>query len=123
MKRLLITTISLIALCGCNQNQKTPDQIRQDAANATDSAAKAAAVATADAKAAVQGVQDSLNSNHGTNINSATRDSLTALPGLSGAAADRIIAGRPYTATTDLVDRHILSGTEYDRISSRINAN
>jgi DNA uptake protein ComE-like DNA-binding protein len=124
MKRLIITTISLIALCGCNNtNTKTPDQIRQDAQNATDSATKVAAVATADAKAAVQGVQDGLNLHHPININTASHDDLAALPGLTGVTADKIIDGRPYASTSDLVGRHIVSGAEYDRISNRISAN
>jgi DNA uptake protein ComE-like DNA-binding protein len=123
MKRLIITTISLIALCGCNQNQKTPDQIRQDAANATNSATKIAAVATEDAKAAVQGVQDGLALGHPMNINTASRESLLSLPGMTKSTADKIIDGRPYTSTSDLVGRHIISGAEYDHISSRITAN
>ena len=123
MKRLIITTISLIALCGCNQNQKTPNQIRQDAANAASSATKVAAVATEDAKAAVQGVQDGLALGHPTNINTASRDSLSSLPGMDTRTADKIIDGRPYTSTSDLVGRHIVTGAEFDRISSRITAN
>ncbi|SFS02439.1 Helix-hairpin-helix motif-containing protein [Granulicella pectinivorans] len=123
MKRLIITTISLLALCGCNQNTKTPDQIRQDAQNATSQASKVAAVATEDAKAAVQGVQDGLNLGHPVNINSASRDDLAALPGMDARMAGRIVDGRPYTSTSDLVGRHIVTGTEYDKISSRITAN
>jgi DNA uptake protein ComE-like DNA-binding protein len=123
MKRLIITTISLVALCGCNQNAKTPDQIRQDAQNATNQATKVAAVATEDAKAAVQGVQDGLNLGHPININTAARDSIASLPGVTGTTADKIIEGRPYTSTSDLVGRHIVTGTEYDRISNRITAN
>jgi len=123
MKRLIITTISLIALCGCDNNQKTPDQIRQDATNATNSAAKVAAVAAEDAKAAVQGVQDSLNLGHPVNINNATRDTLEALPGVDTRTADKIIDGRPYTSTSDLVGRHIVTGAEFDHIANRITAN
>jgi DNA uptake protein ComE-like DNA-binding protein len=116
-------SIGLIALCGCNNNTKTPDQIRQDAANATTSATKVAAVATEDAKAAVQGVQDGLKLAHPVNINSASHDDLTSLPGMDSRTADKIIEGRPYTSTADLVGRHIVSDTEFDHISSRITAN
>lgn len=123
MKRLIITTISLVALCGCNQSQKTPDQIRQDAANAASSATKVAVVATEDAKAAVQGVQDGLALGHPTNINTASREGLSSLPGMDTRTADKIIDGRPYTSTSDLVGRHIVTGAQFDRISSRITAN
>ncbi len=121
MKRLIFTTVSLLALAGCTPNPKTPEQIRQDAANATKSADHVADVATADARAAVQGVQDGLKL--GTvNINSASRDDLTALPGVDGSTADAIISGRPYHSPSDLLDRHLVSRSEYDRISGKINA-
>src|SRR5882762_31892 len=123
MKRLILTTVSLLALAGCNQNQKTPEQIRQDAANATSSATRAADVAAKDAKAAVEGVQEGLKAGRPVNINTASRDDLTALPGLNGATADKIINGRPYSSPSDLLDRHLVSRAEYDRIAPRINAN
>jgi len=41
-------------------------------------------------------------------LNSATKQQLMTLPGVDAAAADRIIAGRPYMSKTNLETHHIL---------------
>ena len=52
-------------------------------------------------------------------INRATRDQLIAL-GLSGAAADKVIAGRPYGKRSHLMTDHILSRDDYSKIYPKI---
>jgi hypothetical protein len=119
MKRLILTTISL-ALCGCTPNSKTPDQIRQDAANATASASRDAAVAAQDAKAAVQGIQDGLHSIKPLNINTASEADLESLPGIDPVTAGKIMAHRPYASPAEMVDHHAISRAEYDRIANKV---
>jgi competence protein ComEA len=53
-------------------------------------------------------------------INTATAAELKALPGVGDAYSQRIIAGRPYTAKNQLVQRGILPQATYDKISARI---
>lgn len=53
-------------------------------------------------------------------INTATADQLKALPGIGKEYARRIIAGRPYTAKNQLVNRGVLPQPAYDQISARI---
>ena len=53
-------------------------------------------------------------------INTATADQLKALPGIGDAYAKRIIAGRPYTAKNQLVNRGVLPQAVYDKISARV---
>jgi DNA uptake protein ComE-like DNA-binding protein len=117
MKRTLLITLgsALLVFTGCNQANQNPtaDQIRQDAAKATRTAAQ-------DTKAAVEGVVDGLKTRGQVNINSATTDQLKALPGIDGDAAHRIAVGRPYKDPAELPRRHIISRAEYDRISSQI---
>jgi DNA uptake protein ComE-like DNA-binding protein len=43
-------------------------------------------------------------------------EQLAALPGMSATVAQQIIEGRPYHSKTDLLHKHILSDTAYDRI-------
>lgn len=55
-------------------------------------------------------------------INSATRDQLLSLSGVTGAEADRVIAERPYDDPRQLVTRHALSQSKYDMIADRLTA-
>ncbi len=115
MKWTLVATIALLGLTACTRSSQSPDQIRQNAANATATAAR-------DTKAVAQGVFDGLKAKGPLNINRATKDQLEALPGIDSTTADRIIADRPYKNSIELRHRRIVSRAEYDRIASKIEA-
>ena len=69
-------------------------------------AAKSAAQSTANAK-----VLD---------LNSATKDELSSLPGIGDAYSQKIVDGRPYAMKTELVSKKILPKATYDKISSMV---
>lgn len=116
MKATALATLALLGimgLTGCTPKSPTPDQIREQTANAT-------AGAVRDGKAMVQGVYDGLKRKGPVNINTASAADLGTLPGIDHAAADRIIAGRPYKNSIELERRKIISKSEYDKIYSQI---
>ena len=137
---LLLVAAFIFGLCmGCNSND--PDQrareerTREEVARATANAkpaiqdasrkvGEAAHEAANEARAAAQGVRDGWNeSHHGPlDLNSATERQLDDLPGIDRRTARNIIAGRPYHAKHDLVEKRIVSSDEYDRIRDDITA-
>ncbi|WP_243287147.1 ComEA family DNA-binding protein [Geothrix terrae] len=53
-------------------------------------------------------------------INSATKDQLKALPGITDAYADKIIAGRPYLSKAFLVTKNVLPNDLFQTLRKRI---
>jgi len=115
--RLMFALVLLAALVGCTQQQQNPQELREKTAKAT-------AQAKSDAKAVAEGIREgwNRNSNQSLDLNSATKGKLLSLPGLTSAEADRVIADRPYSDPRELVTRHIIPKTEYDKISDRVTA-
>ena len=103
----------LLALLGCSPADRSPDAIRQDTAKATSTAVR-------DAKAVAKGVVDGLKTRGPVNINKATEEQLETLPGIDAVKARNIIAGRPYDNAQELLKRHLVTKSEYDRIAGDV---
>ena len=115
MKRALLTLLALAMIIGCSPASRSPDAVRQGSANLT-------AAAVRNTKAIVQGVFAGLKQKGAMNINRVSEQDLQTLPGIDRARARRIIAGRPYGNSADLVTRRILTKPEYNRIATRVQA-
>jgi competence protein ComEA len=113
---LISVTVLLAALAGCTRREpQSPDEVREKTAQAT-------AAAKRNAKAIAEGIREGWSRDKPLDLNSASKDQLQDLPGITSAQADRIIAGRPYDEPHDLVTRRILSKPEYDKIADRLTA-
>ena len=115
LKLLDIFAIALlVALAGCQQKE-SPQELREKAAEAT-------AQAKSDAKAVAEGIREGWNRNQSVDLNSASKEQLLSLPGMTSAEADRVIEGRPYSKPSELVTRRIVPRVEYDKFADRVTA-
>jgi DNA uptake protein ComE-like DNA-binding protein len=132
----------LLGLARCNswnshkraQSQGSKDdKTREQVANATAKMKEESRVAAKnldeaarhsghELKVAAQGAQEGWNRKETdtVNVNSASKEHLETLPGLSARQCDKVIDGRPYSSTHDLVTQGIISQGEYDRIADRL---
>ena len=108
------TILLLAALAGCTQPQNS-QELKEKTAQAT-------AEVKRDAKAVAAGISEGWSRDKQLDLNTATKDQLVSLPGVTAVEADRVIAGRPYSEAGDLVARHIMPKTEYDKIADRVTA-
>jgi DNA uptake protein ComE-like DNA-binding protein len=109
---ILALTLATCAACAPNQS---PDQLRQKTAEET-------AKLKQNTKAVAEGVKEGLSSKHSVDLNKASKEDLTGLPGINTQKADRIIAERPYASAHQLVTRHVLTEDEYSQIQDRVTA-
>lgn len=119
MQTILLASIVAVAplfYTGCTSKPQSPDELRQKTATAT-------AELKDNAKAVAQGVREGLtrpSSDKPVDLNSASKSQLLGLPGLDGATADRIIANRPYSSEHELLEKHVVSREEYNKIADSI---
>ena len=109
---IILPLLALAGITACTTNRDNPDEIRRRTAEATETMRR-------DAKAVAEGVKEGMSSDKAININNASREDLLNLPGITELDASRIIAERPFRNANELVARHVISQSEYDRISDR----
>ena len=112
--RYVSTILMLAALAGCTQPQNSQD-LKEKTAQAT-------AQVKRDAKAVAAGIREGWSRDKPLDLNSATKEQLLSLPGVTSAQADRVIAGRPYNEPGEVVTRRIMTKIEYDKIADRVTA-
>jgi DNA uptake protein ComE-like DNA-binding protein len=111
---LVLSSLPLLTACtGCSSREKSPDEIRQETANAT-------AKLKQNTVAVAQGIRQGLSKDHVVDLNKASQSDLQSLPGISATQADKIIAARPFDNPDQLVTRRIVTQAEYDQISKRV---
>jgi competence protein ComEA len=112
--RRLATILLLAVFAGCTQ-QKNSEDLKEQTAKTT-------AEVKRDAQAVAAGIREGWSRDKPLDLNTATKDQLLGLPGVTAAEADRVIAGRPYNEPGEVVTRHIMPKAEYDKIADRVTA-
>jgi competence protein ComEA len=108
------TIVLLAALSGCSQPQNSQD-LKEKTAQAT-------ADVKRDVEAVAAGMREGWSRDKPLDLNTATKEQLLILPGVTSAEADRLIAGRPYSEPSELMTRRIMPKAEYDKIADLITA-
>jgi competence protein ComEA len=107
MKRNTVLPVVLIAICSLLLLLAS-EAVAQSKEKSTASKPAAAQTAKADAN------KDLVD------LNSATKEELSALPGIGEAYSQKIIDNRPYKAKTDLVKKKVLSQATYKKIAALV---
>jgi DNA uptake protein ComE-like DNA-binding protein len=110
--RHVFIPLLLAALAGCTQQQNSQD-LKEKTAQAT-------AEVKRDAKAVAAGIREGWSRDKPLDLNTATKEQLLSLPGVTAAEADRVIAERPFKEPGEVVTRRIMPKTEYDKIADRV---
>ena len=130
------TGLGCLTACTNGSQTRSDEQLRQDAARTTEKAKQQSKEALADARVAAgraerkvndiaDGVKDGLrdktsSSGSPIDLNTASPGELSSLPGISEAKARQIIRHRPYASSHQLVDRGLLSESQFAGISSAV---
>jgi DNA uptake protein ComE-like DNA-binding protein len=128
--------VALLWMVSCSRHesdQRLQEQAQQATVNAKIEARKAAAEARVAAKQAARdtkdiaagvraGMRTPTGPHHPVDVNSASRERLERLPGVSATTARRIEAHRPYAHARDLVRKGVISSDEYQRIAGDLTA-
>jgi DNA uptake protein ComE-like DNA-binding protein len=95
------------------RQQKSPEDLKERTADAT-------AKVKTNAKAIVAGVREGLTRGEPLDLNSASKDDLSKLPGITTQQVDQIVANRPYKSPGELVTNRIITQREFSDIKDRV---
>ena len=115
MRLVSISFLTLVFMVSvaCSTQKQSPEELKERTAEATQELKQ-------NAKAVAEGVKEGWSKGKQINLNTASKDDLMGLPGMTSDWAEGIIVARPYYAPSDIVKRRIVPKGEYDKISDRI---
>jgi competence protein ComEA len=123
---LALTAVLVAAgVTGCSGDSAEREKtIREEAAKAAAEAKPKIEEAGRAVKAVVDGAKEGWENGEQkkVDLNAATVDELTELPGIGKREARRIVAGRPYHDKHDLVSKKILSAAVYEKLKDEVAA-
>jgi DNA uptake protein ComE-like DNA-binding protein len=125
----LLTFCALLLACNQDTNKtreeaaKAAAQLKQESKEAAKELKQDAQEARKQGTAISEGVREGWNADGKTlDLNSASKEQLTSLPGVDAATADHILEHRPYRSKEELVSKHVISDEEYQKIQDKVGA-
>jgi DNA uptake protein ComE-like DNA-binding protein len=112
-----------MVMVGCEgDSAEREKKIHDEAAKAAAQAKPAVEEAGRAMKAAVDGVKEGWENGtqKAVDLNAASQDELTGLPGVGPHEAKRIMAGRPYKDKHELVSKKIMSAAAYEKLKNDV---
>ncbi len=122
---LAVAVVVAAGALGCSGDSAEREaKIREEAAKAAAEAKPKIEEAGRAVKAAVDGAKEGWENGQQkkVDLNAATIDELTELPGIGKREARRIAAGRPYHDKHDLVSKKVLSPAAYEKLKDEVEA-
>jgi DNA uptake protein ComE-like DNA-binding protein len=119
----LALAAAMVVAAGCSGDSAEREKtIRDEAAKAAAEAKPKIEEAGRAVKAAVDGAKEGWENGQQkkVDLNAATVDELTELPGIGKREARRIVDGRPYHDKHDLVSKKILSVAAYEKLKDEV---
>ena len=117
--KFTLATLALLApapMARAQEETEPPRKIESKSVKAAKAAKAKATAAKAKARAKAKAEADA----KAIDINSATKDQLKTLPGITDAYADKIIAGRPYLSKAFLVTKNVLPNDLFQTLRKQI---
>ena len=119
----LAVVLTGFGAAGCEgDSAQREKEIHDQAAKAAAQAKPAVEEASRAVKAAVEGAKEGWEKGgkKPVDLNSASEEDLTGLPGTGKHEAKRIMAGRPYHDKHDLVSKKILTAAAYEKVKDDV---
>jgi len=118
-----LVSVGLMAIPALAQDASTTSTTSAQTTDHNDTNSKTKKVmkkATAKTQDAASDTKDAVSGNKRLDLNSATKDELAALPGMTADDAQKVIDNRPYKAKNDLVKKNVVSADEYAKIKDSV---
>lgn len=115
-----LVSVGLMAIPALAQDASTTSSQTVDHNDTNSKTKKAMKKAAGKTQDAASDTKDAVSGNKRLDLNSATKDELAALPGMTADDAQKVIDGRPYKGKNDLVKKNIVSADEYAKIKDNV---
>ena len=115
-----LVSVGLMAIPAVAQDASATSSQTVDHNDTNSKTKKAIKKAAGKTQDAASDTKDAVSGNKRRDMNSATKEELAALPGMTADEAQKVIDNRPYKMKSDLVKKNVVSADEYAKIKDSV---